>query len=75
MAPGMVFLCALRGLEKIDQYRMSMAFFFLAGVGQGYTTVVTYVTAPMTAHRRDMGLVVGLVSAYRGLSFSVVRKF
>lgn len=72
---GMVFLAALRALLHTDQYRLSMAFFFLSGLGHGYVTVVTYVTGPMTAHKRDMGLCVGLVSAYRNLIFSVIRKF
>lgn len=72
---GMGFLAALRALVHTDQYRLSMAFFFLSGLGHGYVTVVTYVTGPMTAHKRDMGLCVGLVSAYRNLIFSVIRKF
>lgn len=71
----MVFLAALRGLVNTNQYHLSMAFFFLSGLGLGYVTVVTYVTGPMTAHKRDMGLCVGLVSAYRNLIFSVIREF
>lgn len=70
----MVFLATLRALVRTDQYRLSMAFFFLSGLGLGYVTIVTYVTAPMTAHKRDLGLCVGLVSAYRNLIFSVIRK-
>ncbi|OQD77601.1 hypothetical protein PENDEC_c002G01964 [Penicillium decumbens] len=69
----MVFLATLRALVRTDQYRLSMAFFFLSGLGLGYVTIVTYVTAPMTAHKRDLGLCVGLVSAYRNLIFSVIR--
>lgn len=60
----MVFLAALRGLVNTSQYHLSMAFFFLSGLEIGYVTVVTYVTGPMTAHKRDMELCVGLVSAY-----------
>ena len=71
----MVFLATLRALVRTDQYRLSMAFFFLSGLGLGYVTIVTYVTAPMTAHKRDLGLCVGLVSAYRNLIFSVIRKY
>ena len=70
----MIFLVALRSMSSTDQYRLSMAFFFLSGLGLGYMTIVIYVTAPMTAHKRDMGLIVGLVSAYRGLMFAVIRK-
>jgi hypothetical protein len=71
----MVFLAALRALVRTDQYRLSMAFFFLSGLGLGYVTVVTYVTAPMTAHKRDLGLCVGLVSAYRNMIFAVIRQY
>ncbi|PLB38150.1 uncharacterized protein BDW47DRAFT_117436 [Aspergillus candidus] len=71
---GMGFLACLRALIHTNQYRLSMAFFFLAGLGHGYVTVVLYVTGPMSAHKRDMGLVVGLVSAYRNMIFSVIRK-
>ena len=72
---GMAPLASRRGLVHIDQYRISMPLIFLAGLGHGYSTIVTYVTAPMTAHHRDMGLVVGLVSSYRDLIFAAVRKF
>lgn len=71
----MVFLATLRALVRTDQYRLSMAFFFLSGFGLGYVTIVTYVTAPMTAHKRDLGLCVGLVSAYRNMIFAVIRKY
>ena len=71
----MVFLAALRALVRTDQYRLSMAFFFLSGFGLGYVTIVTYVTAPITARKGDLGLCVGLVSAYRNLIFSVIRKY
>lgn len=71
----MVFLATLRALVRTDQYRLSMAFFFLSGLGLGYVTIVTYVTAPMTAHKRDLGLTVGLVSAYRNMIFAVIRKY
>lgn len=72
---GMTPLISLHSLEHINQYRISMALFFISCLGHGYATIVTYVTAPMTAHHRDMGLVVGLVSSYRGLIFAAVREF
>ncbi|KAL4806044.1 hypothetical protein BDV18DRAFT_160114 [Aspergillus unguis] len=70
---GMIFMVGLRGIGHTNQYKASMALLFLCGVGHGYSTVVTYVTAPMTAHHRDLGLVVGLVSGYRGLLFAAAR--
>lgn len=71
----MVFLATLRALVRTDQYRMSMAFFFLSGLGLGYVTIITYVTAPMTARKRDLGLCVGLISAYRNMIFAVIRQY
>ena len=47
----MVFLATLCALVRADQYCLSMAFFFLLGLGLGYVTIVTYITAPLTAHK------------------------
>ena len=71
---GMIFLVALRNMHSTYQYRLSMVFFFFSGLGLEYMTVVIYVTAPMTTHKRDMGLICGLVSAYSGLTFAVIRE-
>ncbi|GAD95404.1 siderophore iron transporter [Paecilomyces variotii No. 5] len=70
---GMLFLAGIQGLHDPDQYRTSMAFLFISGVGHGYATIVTYVAGPMTARKRDIGFVVGLISGFRSLSFAVVR--
>lgn len=74
-ALGMLFLTGLRGLSDATQYPTSMALLFISGIGHGYATILAYVTGPMTAHKRDIGFVVGLISGFRNLTFAVVRKF
>lgn len=50
-------------------------FWVLGGIVQGYAMAVSYVSAPMTCHKRDMGLVAGLISGIRNLGFGLLGKF
>ncbi|KAL4869734.1 aldehyde dehydrogenase family-domain-containing protein [Aspergillus spectabilis] len=51
----------------------ALAFNALLGIGQGYCMVVSYVTAPMLAAPADMGLINGILSAFRNLGYSILQ--
>ncbi|KIX06708.1 uncharacterized protein Z518_04684 [Rhinocladiella mackenziei CBS 650.93] len=70
---NMVFLAGFAAFNPTRK-QMALAFLALAGIGQGYSMLITYVTAPMAAHRRDMGLVTGLLSGNRNLLYAVLQS-
>ncbi|OAG44400.1 hypothetical protein AYO21_01396 [Fonsecaea monophora] len=67
----MVFLSASATLNP-TRHRSSLAFLTLIGFGEGYCMLVSYVTGPLAAHKRDMGLVAGLISGFRSLFYGVL---
>lgn len=71
----MSFLAGLRDLSNVDEYPTAMALLFISGIGHGYATIITYVAVTMTARKRDIGFVVGLIAGFRSLVFALIRKF
>ncbi|KAH0845931.1 hypothetical protein FOPE_11436 [Fonsecaea pedrosoi] len=69
----MVFLSASATLNP-TRHRSSLAFLTLIGFGEGYCMLVSYVTGPLAAHKRDMGLVAGLISGFRSLFYGVLVR-
>ncbi|EXJ90178.1 hypothetical protein A1O3_03247 [Capronia epimyces CBS 606.96] len=69
----MVFLATFPSFAP-KRHRTALACWALTGIGQGYVMVITYVTGPLTAHPRDLGLVTGLVSGIRGLGFALFES-
>jgi hypothetical protein len=73
LVTGTAFMAIfLSSLGAADQNRKALAeaFLVLFGIGQGYSLVLSYVLAPLTAQPQDLGLVVGLFCGIRGLSYS-----
>jgi hypothetical protein len=70
---AMVFLSAQASINSERKTEL-LAFSSLVGIGQGYAMVISHVSAPMTADKRDMGLVAGIIVAFRNLNYSVLSK-
>ncbi|KAJ0420298.1 hypothetical protein BJY00DRAFT_313237 [Aspergillus carlsbadensis] len=71
---GMVFLAGLRGVDGATEYRTASALLFFTGLGHGYSTLVSYIAVGITADAADLGLAMGLASAFRSLAFMVARS-
>ncbi|KAJ0415789.1 fungal trichothecene efflux pump [Aspergillus carlsbadensis] len=69
---AMVFLSAQASINSERKTEL-LAFSSLVGIGQGYAMVVSHVSAPMTADKLDMGLVAGILVAFRNLNYSVLN--
>ncbi|KAL2817603.1 fungal trichothecene efflux pump [Aspergillus granulosus] len=69
---AMVFLSAQASINSERKTEL-LAFSALVGIGQGYAMVVSHVSAPMTADKLDMGLVAGILVAFRNLNYSVLN--
>jgi hypothetical protein len=70
---AMVFLPAQASINSERKAEL-LAFASLVGFGQGYAMVISHVSAPMAAEKQDMGLVAGIIVAFRNLNYSVLSK-
>jgi hypothetical protein len=70
---AMVFLSAQASVNSERKTEL-LAFSSLVGIGQGYAMVISHVSAPMAASKLDMGLVAGIIVAFRNLNYSVLSK-
>ncbi|CEL09823.1 hypothetical protein ASPCAL12952 [Aspergillus calidoustus] len=69
---AMVFLSAQASINSERKTEL-LAFASLVGFGQGYAMVISHVSAPMAAEKQDMGLVAGIIVAFRNLNYSVLN--
>ncbi|KAL3459328.1 fungal trichothecene efflux pump [Aspergillus heterothallicus] len=69
---AMVFLSAQASIDSQPKTEL-LAFSSLVGIGQGYAMVVSHVSAPLVADKLDMGLVAGILVAFRNLNYSVLN--
>ncbi|KAF5004109.1 hypothetical protein FDECE_9382 [Fusarium decemcellulare] len=72
IAVAMVFLSALTATTS-SRAQMAKAFLTLSGIGQGYSLLVSGVTASLVVHRRDIGIVAGILAAFRNLFFAILQ--
>ncbi|KAJ3533789.1 hypothetical protein NM208_g7827 [Fusarium decemcellulare] len=72
IAVAMIFLSALTATTS-SRAQMAKAFLTLSGIGQGYSLLVSGVTASLVVHRRDIGIVAGILAAFRNLFFAILQ--
>ncbi|KAF4459763.1 MFS general substrate transporter [Fusarium albosuccineum] len=72
IAVAMIFLSALTSTTS-SRAQMAKAFLTLSGIGQGYSLLVSGVTASLVVHRRDIGIVAGILAAFRNLFFAILQ--